>query len=643
MAEEVKWTELVKLAQQGHENCMDSLARGVKGRLCAYIYRVTLDYDLTQDLSQEVLLQMFKSLERLDDAEHFWPWLYRIAQSKIQQHYKEKQRKTSIRSSAVYQDFLSQRSDYHKDDTMRHLAQQELSRKVIFAMKHLKQQYRAVLSLRCFEQLSYSDIAVALQCSEVRARVLFFRAKQALKKQLSYQGLSKGVMLMCLGIFGKLTASAEAAASNVTIPAACTKVGFTAALLGSSSSTTGLVVLTAIIITLIGVGALPNIFNSQPAEPQITGRADVNSVHFTTQLQDSDPNTGGSLSKGAYEQWFFFPEGVDGPMFMRMQRWTPEQDEKLCSWLENGQANYYYHSGEKQVYINNCRVCWSSLKVCRLPTDTKEFTEFLSTVEGDLPALSENMRDEQTGLLLSSMDYRFINAPDFQTDYSYNTVSMEYFQYGWLGTIPIIDTRDKMHKRGWTYFRISGRLNDRNITGRGQIPFVYNAVKDHPAWLKLNIANEIKLIDCKDGAQLNITERNESKVYPPGTFFEGLPRPWMGLHTADSVRRDAARRLISFHSERLENDANEVVITICHKSQPDNINLVYLIDMENDIVENIQTEVSGRTTGILQFEYFQDIDQADKEFVEPVISSTSEIQQAGPDVPWLIQLAQGSL
>ncbi len=641
MAEEVKWTELVKLAQQGHENCMDSLARGVKGRLCAYIYRVTLDYDLTQDLSQEVLLQMFKSLERLDDAEHFWPWLYRIAQSKIQQYYKEKQRKASVRTSAFYQDFLSKRNDYHRDDAMRHLAQQELSRKVVVAMKHLKQQYRAVLSLRCFEQLSYSDIAIALQCSEVRARVLFFRAKQALKKQLSHQGLSKGVMLMCLGIFGKLTAPVEAVASNVTIPAACTKVGLTAALLGTSSSTTGIITLTSATIALIGIGLMTD---SQSSEPQAFGRADVNSIHFVTQLQDNDPNTGGSLSKGAYEQWFYFPGGIDGPMFMRMQRWTPQQDKKLCSWLENEQANYYYESGTKQIYINNCRVCWSSLKVCRLPTDMTEFTEFLSQVECDRPVLSEHLRDEKTGLLLSSIDYRFVNVPDFQTDYNYNTITRDKFEYDWSDTIPVIDTRDEMHKRGWTYFRISGRVNKQNITGWGQVPFVYDKIEDHPAWLKLNIEDKIVLVDCKEGAELSIAGQVEPKLYPTGTFFEGLSKPWMGMHTADSIRRDAARKRMWFHSERLENDANNVVVTVCHEGQQNNIDLVYAIDMEKDIIGNIQIDIDGRTMGILQFEYLQDIEQVDNEFDTPVLlGNPQNITTENTEGLWLIDLAEGNL
>jgi len=162
MAEEQKWTRLVSLARQGREDCMGELAREVERRLCAYIYRVTLDHDLTDDLSQEALLQMVKSLDDLKEPEHFWPWIYRVAQSKIQQHYKTMRRKTAMSESAFYEDFVSRRSACIYDEVHHRLVREELSRKVLAAMTQLKQKYRAVLALRCYEELPYSDIAIAL-------------------------------------------------------------------------------------------------------------------------------------------------------------------------------------------------------------------------------------------------------------------------------------------------------------------------------------------------------------------------------------------------------------------------------------------------------------------------------------------------
>ncbi len=150
----------------------------------AYIYRLTLDHDLTQELSQEVLLQMVKSLSRLRKAESFRPWLYQIAQNKIRQHYRSRCKETSVFESGVYRDSLSHCS-HHQADGLRRLIQKELSKKLMATMRQIKDDQRAVLSLRCFEQLSYSDIGTAMHCSEGSARVMFCRAKQALKAGFS--------------------------------------------------------------------------------------------------------------------------------------------------------------------------------------------------------------------------------------------------------------------------------------------------------------------------------------------------------------------------------------------------------------------------------------------------------------------------
>lgn len=648
MTEQQTWIKLVSQARKGQKNAMSLLAQKAEGRVRAYVYRVTLDHDLTEDLSQEVLLQMVKSLDDLHKAEHFWPWLYRIAQSKIKQHYKAKHRRISLSDTAFYQSFVARRSLDHQNDALREVVQKELSKKVMLAMKRIRQQYRAVLSLRCFEQLSYADIAMAMDCSEVGARVLFFRAKQALKKQLSHQGMKKGVFLASLGLFGKLTAPAEAATSTVTVTAATTEVGLTATILGTAGSKLGVAAMTMIAAGLAGIGGLSLL--SEPPSPSAPSpssfqRADVNSLHFTIQLHDPDPNLDPSSlnSKGAYEHWFYLPDGADGPMFMRMQRWNPQMEEKLCSWLQDAEANYYFDSGYNLIHINNRRVCWSNLRVRRLPTDSKEFIDFLMFVEGEPRGFSEYARDLNNDLLSSLVDYRFNNAPEFETRYLYNTIGEDYFQYNWPADIPVVDERDKMHKRGWTYFRVNGDVNGQRISGRGCIPFFYNAAKDHPAWMILNIGTNLRITESRRGARLSRADGTNVAAYPSGSFLQGLARPWMGLHAADIVRRDAAEKKIWFDTKRMDNE-NDLLVTLFLEEQNNNTNLIYTIDLEVDIVKEIGFEVQDEPKGTLTFTYLQDISGIGNEFTESVVSAVPEAPpRPSPGVLWLVHLAQGNL
>ena len=637
MAEEQAFIELVRKAQQGREDSMNRLAERVKARLSSYIYRVTLDQDLTQDLSQEALLTMVKSIDCLNRAERFWPWLYRIAQSKIQQYYRAKQKKAAISASISYRDFVSRRRGRLQEDGLHRLLQKELSKKVVLAIKQLRQQYRAVLALRCFEQLSYPDIAVALQCSEVKARVLFFRAKQALKKQLTRQGLSSGMLLTCLGVFGKLTAPADAASATVTVSSASAKVGLTTAVIATAGTKFGL---TTALVALVGFATVGGVrVLSQSALPK---RADVRSAHYTVQARNTARGATASLSKGAYEQWYYFPEGVDGPVFMRMQRWDSQQKERLCAWLQNDEANYYFESGSKQVYVNNYRLWLSSGRVRKLPTDEPELTKFLSDVEGGEKGITYE-QDKKTGLLVDAVDDRFVDAPHFRTIYNYNTLDASLFEYSWPANVPVVDQRDPMHKRGWTYFQIDGEIGGRSVSGRGRIPFVYRAYTERPPWMTLRIGDELRLTDCSEGAALSRTDYGPIAAYPAEAFFDGLGRPWMGMHTVDVVRRDAANRRVWFEIILAEN-GKDAVITLTNDQGRNSMDVIYTIDMENDILKAVAFKVNGRAKGSLTFSYLQDVDQVEDEFVEPAVGSLSRVPtRDGLGMLWLVQLAQGNL
>ncbi len=73
---------LVEQAQLGCRQSMDILTEQVKTRLSTYIYRLTLDNDTAEDILQETLLEMVKSLPKLRQPGAFWGWIYKTATGK---------------------------------------------------------------------------------------------------------------------------------------------------------------------------------------------------------------------------------------------------------------------------------------------------------------------------------------------------------------------------------------------------------------------------------------------------------------------------------------------------------------------------------------------------------------------------------
>jgi len=239
MHSDVSYRGLIHHAQLGNQESMNHLVELVKERLFAHIYRLTLNYDLAEDLLQETLMEMVKSLKNLEHVDRFWYWLFRTALGKVQHHFRREKRKRMIQMSAINKERLLERTSEDYDDGLDKMVRRELSGAIFEAMQRLKIRHRNVLALRCFEQMPYSEIAVVMDCSELRARVLFFRAKNALKGQLARHGFSKKFLLAGLALFGLLTTYTKTASATSTVTAASVEVGFSAALVGVLVSKAG--------------------------------------------------------------------------------------------------------------------------------------------------------------------------------------------------------------------------------------------------------------------------------------------------------------------------------------------------------------------------------------------------------------------
>jgi RNA polymerase sigma-70 factor (ECF subfamily) len=640
--------ELVRKAQNGCQLSMESLIRQAEGGLYTYIFRLTLNHSLAEDIKQETLLEVVKSIKRIEQPERFRAWLYRTALGKVQHYFRDKQKEKDFQPMSSFEkDNLLERAA-KSDGGLKNLINKELSEAIIDAMSKLKLSHRNILILRCYDNLPYSKIAEIMDCNELAAQVLFFRAKAALKKKLSKNGFSKGMMLGALGLFGYMTGTEATAA---TVSASSIKVGTTAAIIATVFSKIGLMIfgiLASISITTLKISSLDE---NQNAVAGLPTRSEIKSYHYVRQAWDkgSKANSnlirGKSLSKGAYEQWHYFPEGIDGPMFMMMQRWDPQQHSKLCGWLQNASGNYYYHSGSRTIYLYDSRLFM--LQTRRLPSDTEEFTKFLDEVEGQSDGV-DYTRDPESGLLTGLLDTRFSNAQNFKSPIIYNRCdekSFGSFRYTWPDA-NVIDQRDEMRKRGWTYFKVSGNVGGEKVTGCGRIPFIYDTYKVQKPWLKMTVGSKLEIADRGDEAYAKSGE-NIAMASVGGSFFKGLAQPWMGLHTIDVIRRDAAEKRIRFQFAISNTfDGHQFgEIKLFDKSDPCAVMAICRVNIDEDLLEKIEFQANiekGYKAGVLEFKYLQKIENAGDEFVEPEKIKAKKLQE-NTGILWLEELQKGTL
>ncbi len=258
MAEREDYVELVEQAQRGDGEALNSLCQLGAEALRAYIYRLTLRDDLTEDIVQDSLLEMVKFLDQLESADRFWPWLRTIAVNKLYHQTKRQQlRKTAALSEAEYPG-----SQKEGEEGLKNLVYGEWKQIITEAMDRLKPSHRQVLILRCYEGLAYSAIAEEMGRSEFSVRMLFFRAKKSLAKQLLRRGIGKGSLLTALVLFGKMTAPGKAAAADISVTAATLKVGAAAALAGMAGSKSAIATMAAVGVVVVGTTIM---VTSEPA------------------------------------------------------------------------------------------------------------------------------------------------------------------------------------------------------------------------------------------------------------------------------------------------------------------------------------------------------------------------------------------
>ncbi|MHC4646861.1 MAG: RNA polymerase sigma factor [Planctomycetota bacterium] len=175
--------ELVEQARAGSRDAMDKLAVCIHQRLYPYLCRLTSDHDLAEDLLQEILLAAVRFLDRLERLESFWPWIYGIARSKIQQHFRDRNRRDRLQAAALANAHYRERTRNNRN-ALESVIRAERRELICSALGRLKRQYRDVLERYCFEEMSLSEIASATGRSYRQVSIQFFRAKRSLRRCL---------------------------------------------------------------------------------------------------------------------------------------------------------------------------------------------------------------------------------------------------------------------------------------------------------------------------------------------------------------------------------------------------------------------------------------------------------------------------
>src|SRR5215471_12325391 len=91
--------ELIKRAQQGDGASFNEIVLAYRKRILGTITRLIARTEDVEDVAQEVFLRLYFSLDQLQKAEVFEPWLYRLTVNAAYDYLRKQRRRQEFRMS----------------------------------------------------------------------------------------------------------------------------------------------------------------------------------------------------------------------------------------------------------------------------------------------------------------------------------------------------------------------------------------------------------------------------------------------------------------------------------------------------------------------------------------------------------------
>jgi RNA polymerase sigma-70 factor (ECF subfamily) len=141
--------------------------------------RMVNDYDDAQEITQAAFVKAFEKLETYRPEYKFFSWLYRIAMNEAINHINQSRKKV-----AVDPDMASSASNPAEN-----YESKELSLLVQSAIGELSIDYRAVIVLKHFTDLSLRELAYILEIPVKTVKSRLYSARQRLCEILKKKGI----------------------------------------------------------------------------------------------------------------------------------------------------------------------------------------------------------------------------------------------------------------------------------------------------------------------------------------------------------------------------------------------------------------------------------------------------------------------
>lgn len=170
---------LILRCRQGDRQALGELVKEYERPIYNAAYRILGNPDDAADVTQVVFMKAFERLDQYNPEYKFFSWIYRIA---VNESINQRNRGMNLQPIED-EEFTATGSPEESLDA------DQVSGILQAGLMELQEDYRVVVVLRHFSEMSYKDISGILRIPEKTVKSRLYSARQLMKTQLAARGL----------------------------------------------------------------------------------------------------------------------------------------------------------------------------------------------------------------------------------------------------------------------------------------------------------------------------------------------------------------------------------------------------------------------------------------------------------------------
>jgi RNA polymerase sigma-70 factor (ECF subfamily) len=169
---------LVERCLSGEKKAFEAIVEKYQKPVFNAVFRIVNDYDDSEDVTQAAFVKAYEKLRSFNRKYKFFSWLYRIAVNESINFVNSRKNLEELNESVMS-------NEKTPDETLDGI---DSSDRIREALLDLKLEYRTVVVLKHFQNLSYEEISYIIDVPEKTVKARLFTARERLKGILLRKG-----------------------------------------------------------------------------------------------------------------------------------------------------------------------------------------------------------------------------------------------------------------------------------------------------------------------------------------------------------------------------------------------------------------------------------------------------------------------